>query len=124
MTKIRQNAEFFVILARLMLATVAASVPANAQEAWPKMLVDDKQCRVPLTIGEDYCGAACTGTVIASVANREVPTGTAVGRGVLWLPGDRYSRPSACDDNPGFDPPTGVTDGKVHDRRAVQDLHF
>lgn len=81
MTKIRQNAEFFVILARLMLATVAASVPANAQEAWPKMLVDDKQCRVPLTIGEDYCGAACTGNVLASVANREVPTGTAGGEG-------------------------------------------
>ncbi len=49
--------------------------------AWPKMLVDDEQCRVPLTIGEDYSGVACTGNVIASVTNREVPTGTAGGEG-------------------------------------------
>lgn len=46
---------------------------------WPKILVDDEKCQEPSTIGEDYSGATCTGSVIATAANRVVITGTAGG---------------------------------------------
>jgi polyisoprenoid-binding protein YceI len=47
--------------------------------AWPTMLVNNETCRVPSTIGEDYSGPVCTGTVIATVTNEERITGTAGG---------------------------------------------
>lgn len=46
---------------------------------WQATLVNDEQCSVPATIGEDYSGPICTGTVIATVTDNEVITGTAGG---------------------------------------------
>lgn len=54
-------------------------VDAVTDGDWPTILVNDEQCQEPSTIGEDYSGAACTGNVIARVANRVVMTGTAGG---------------------------------------------
>lgn len=50
-------------------------------EDWPTQLVDGEECHNPSTIGEDYSGPKCTGTVIASVSNRLVPTGGTGGEG-------------------------------------------
>ncbi len=44
-------------------------------DAWPTILVNDEKCEAPSTVSEDYSGMRCTGTVIASVSNREVSTG-------------------------------------------------
>jgi polyisoprenoid-binding protein YceI len=51
---------------------------------WPDV-VKDEQCRMPSTIGEDYSGARCTGTLIAatSKANCQMPASV----------GDDYSGP-------------------------------
>jgi hypothetical protein len=46
---------------------------------WPTMLVDDKRCELPSTFGDDYSGAACTGTLVATVTNSVVMVGTAGG---------------------------------------------
>ena len=46
-----------------------------ALDHWPTQLVNDEKCIAPSTIGEDYHGAICTGTVIASVRNVMVPSG-------------------------------------------------
>ena len=50
-------------------------------DTWPTMLVNDKKCEAPSTIGEDYQGMECTGTVIASVHNEVVTTGAPSGEG-------------------------------------------
>lgn len=36
---------------------------------WPTQLVNGEKCDVPSTVGEDYSGAKCTGTVIAAVTS-------------------------------------------------------
>lgn len=54
---------------------LAALAPGN----WPTTLVNDEKCTMPSTIGEDYSGQICTGTVIATVTNNEVMIGTAGG---------------------------------------------
>jgi hypothetical protein len=46
---------------------------------WPTVLVNDKKCEVPPTVGEGYSGVKCSGTVIAAVSNTEVPTGVGEG---------------------------------------------
>jgi hypothetical protein len=51
------------------------------QVDWRTSLVDDEKCQLPSTVGEDYHGATCKGTVIASVDQRTVPTGSASGEG-------------------------------------------
>jgi hypothetical protein len=48
---------------------------AIALDDWPSPLINDEKCENPSTIGEDYHGPECTGTVIASVSNAEVPRG-------------------------------------------------
>jgi hypothetical protein len=42
---------------------------------WPNVLVNDKKCETPPTIGEDYSGMECIGTEVAEVSITEVPTG-------------------------------------------------
>ena len=54
-------------------------VDALAPGAWPTMLVNDEKCSTPSTIGEDYSGQICTGTVVATATNNEVIAGTAGG---------------------------------------------
>jgi hypothetical protein len=54
---------------------------AIAQDNWPNQLINDEKCSNPPTIGEDYHGPECTGTVIASVRNAEVPTEGSGGEG-------------------------------------------
>ena len=54
---------------------------AIALDDWPSQLINDEKCENPSTIGEDYHGPECTGTVIASVGNAEVPTGGSGGEG-------------------------------------------
>jgi hypothetical protein len=54
---------------------------AIALDDWPSQLIDDEKCENPSTIGEDYHGPECTGTIIASVSNTEVPTGGSGGEG-------------------------------------------
>ena len=46
---------------------------------WPNVLVNDKKCEAPPTVGEDYSGVTCSGTEIAAVSNTEVPTGVGEG---------------------------------------------
>src|ERR1700751_3097099 len=48
---------------------------AIALDDWPSQLINDEKCQNPSTIGEDYHGPECTGTVIASVSNATVPRG-------------------------------------------------
>lgn len=48
---------------------------------WPTQLINDEKCKTPSTIGEDYHGADCTGTVIANVSNAVVSTGAPSGEG-------------------------------------------
>lgn len=48
---------------------------------WPTQLVNDEVCTAPSTIGEDFHGFNCTGSVVASVRNAEVPTGVSSGEG-------------------------------------------
>jgi hypothetical protein len=48
---------------------------AIALDDWPSQLINDEKCENPSTIGEDYHGPECTGTVIASVSNAMVPSG-------------------------------------------------
>lgn len=43
---------------------------------WPTILVNGEKCHVPSTIGEDYSGATCSGTVIATLNNSMVSTGS------------------------------------------------
>ena len=47
----------------------------------PTELINDEKCENPSIIGEDYHGADCTGTVIASINNAMVPTGAPSGEG-------------------------------------------
>jgi hypothetical protein len=54
---------------------------AIALDDWPSQLINDEKCENPSTIGEDYHGPECTGTIIASVSNTEVPTGGSGGEG-------------------------------------------
>lgn len=42
---------------------------ALAQGNWPSMVVQDENCTMPSTVGEDYSGATCTGTPVATAAN-------------------------------------------------------
>jgi len=42
--------------------------------AWPNTLVQDEDCRMPATIGEDYAGPACTGKLIAAASSSEMPS--------------------------------------------------
>jgi hypothetical protein len=46
---------------------------------WPSQLVNDEKCENPSTVGEDYSGVKCTGTVIASFSNGTVPAGVGEG---------------------------------------------
>jgi hypothetical protein len=48
---------------------------AIAVDDWPSQLINDEKCESPSTIGEDYHGPECTGTVIANVSNAMVPIG-------------------------------------------------
>lgn len=54
---------------------------AMTRDDWPTQLVNDEKCELPSTIGEDYSGVKCTGTVIAGVSNRVLPTGSTGGEG-------------------------------------------
>ncbi len=45
---------------------------------WPA-IVKDEQCQMPSTIGEDYSGARCTGTVVAAVNNANCQMPATVG---------------------------------------------
>ena len=41
---------------------LAALAPGN----WPSMVVEDENCTMPSTVGEDYSSATCTGTLVCS----------------------------------------------------------
>lgn len=48
---------------------------AITMDDWPNHLINDEKCVNPATIGEDYHGPECTGTVLATVRNAVIPTG-------------------------------------------------
>jgi polyisoprenoid-binding protein YceI len=52
---------------------------ALTQDNWPTQLVNDQKCEVPLTVGEDFSGIKCAGTVLANVSNVLVPAGVGEG---------------------------------------------
>src|ERR1700758_5141425 len=52
---------------------VNALAPGN----WPTVVADNVKCEMPSTVGDDYSGPTCTGTVIAAVTNSVVMVGTA-----------------------------------------------
>jgi hypothetical protein len=54
---------------------------ALIQDSWPTVLVNNDNCEEPSTTDEDYSGFQCTGTDIAKVNNRFVPTGGIGGNG-------------------------------------------
>jgi hypothetical protein len=54
---------------------------ALIQDSWPTVLVNNDNCEEPSTTDEDYSGFQCTGTDIAEVNNRFVPTGGIGGNG-------------------------------------------
>jgi hypothetical protein len=54
---------------------------AIALDDWPSQLINDHKCINPSTIGEDYHGPECTGTLIAGLNNAVVPTGAPGGEG-------------------------------------------
>lgn len=56
---------------------------ALIQDSWPTVLVNNDNCEEPSTTDEDYSGFECTGTDIAKVNNRFVPTGGIGGNGYL-----------------------------------------
>jgi hypothetical protein len=56
---------------------LAALAPGN----WPSMVVEDENCTMPSTVGEDYSGATCTGTVVATAINSVAPPTAGVGEG-------------------------------------------
>jgi polyisoprenoid-binding protein YceI len=47
---------------------LSALEPGN----WPSVVVEDKNCTAPSTVGEDYSGAVCTGTPIETATNSAV----------------------------------------------------
>jgi polyisoprenoid-binding protein YceI len=47
---------------------------------WTSPVVEDENCTNPATVGEDYSGAICTGTVVTTAIN-SVPTATVGGEG-------------------------------------------
>jgi hypothetical protein len=51
------------------------------QDSWPTTLVNDQKCVVPSATGEDFSGASCSGSELASVSNREIATGGSGGEG-------------------------------------------
>jgi len=57
----------------------ALLLDAVTLDDWPTVLVNDKKCEVPPTVGEDYSGVKCSGTEIAAVSNTAVPTGVGEG---------------------------------------------
>jgi hypothetical protein len=57
------------------------ALDAIALDDWPSQLINGEKCVNPSTIGEDYHGAECTGTVVASVHNAVIPTGASSGEG-------------------------------------------
>jgi hypothetical protein len=57
------------------------SLDAVTTGDWPSQTINDEKCTSPSTIGEDYDGAECTGTVIARVANPVLSTGAPGGEG-------------------------------------------
>jgi hypothetical protein len=46
---------------------------ALAASNWPNVVVEDQNCAMPATVGEDYSGAICTGTPAATAANSVAP---------------------------------------------------
>lgn len=56
-------------------------VDALTLDDWPSQLINDEKCKMPSTIGEDYHGPECKGTVIASISNAVVSTGAPSGEG-------------------------------------------
>lgn len=44
-------------------------VDALAQGNWPSVVVEDEQCTMSATVGEDYHGADCTGTAVEAASN-------------------------------------------------------
>jgi hypothetical protein len=54
---------------------------ALAQGNWPSMVVEDENCTMPSTVGEDYSGAICTGTQVASATNSMAPATAGGGEG-------------------------------------------
>ena len=57
-----------------LLTTLAAS-------NWPNLVVEDKNCAMPSTVGEDYSGAVCTGTPVATATNSVAPATAGGGEG-------------------------------------------
>src|SRR4029077_658806 len=54
---------------------------APIQDNWPTVLVNHDHCEEPSTTDEDDSGFQCTGTDMAKVNNRFVPTGGIGGNG-------------------------------------------
>jgi len=46
---------------------------ALAQGNWPSTMVQDENCTMPSTVGEDYSGAICTGTPVETATNAVNP---------------------------------------------------
>lgn len=56
---------------------LTAVAPGN----WPSMVVQDENCTMPSTVGEDYSGAICTGTPVTIAANSVSPATGGGGEG-------------------------------------------
>lgn len=54
---------------------------ALAQGNWPGMVVQDENCTMPSTVGEDYSGAICSGTPVETATNSVAPATGGGGEG-------------------------------------------
>jgi polyisoprenoid-binding protein YceI len=65
---LNQDAQGLAGSARVVHEDFPEVVSAIQATNWPTVVKDEK-CQVPSTIGDDYHGAMCTGTVIAAIHN-------------------------------------------------------
>jgi len=54
---------------------------ALAQGNWASVVVEDEQCTMPATVGEDYHGADCIGTPVETATNSVAPASVGGGEG-------------------------------------------
>lgn len=65
---LKQDAQDLTGSARVVHEDFPEVVSAIQATNWPTVVKDEK-CQMPSTIGDDYHGAVCTGTVIAAIHN-------------------------------------------------------
>jgi polyisoprenoid-binding protein YceI len=92
---------------------------------WP-VLVEDEQCEMPSTTGEDYSGPKCTGTVVGvrprTDVHCEVPTTTGEGYSGEVCTGTPLLIDPSDSDDMGRSKPTATSSGQLAANEVTIDL--